>query len=185
LEEAQRLDPISRIQATVAGFPYLAEDDTNGALAQFRKALALDPNFPLAHMWVGVTLEAQGEYLAAIAEYEKFDLSAGEERAKVARDYQALRQAFTDGSKQGYWQKALDLALAKRTANDQTMFANELWELPGIYAQLGRTNEALQLLESDLTAGDLTIWLRIKPCFQGLRNEPRFQALVQQLGHKN
>src|SRR5262249_3537072 len=54
LEEAQRLDPVSRIQATVAGFPYLTERDYDGALTQFRKAIALDPNFPLAHMWIGV-----------------------------------------------------------------------------------------------------------------------------------
>jgi serine/threonine protein kinase len=74
LEEAQRLDRISRIQATVAGFPFLVERDYAGALAQFRKAIALDPNFPLAHMWAGVTLEAKGDYLAAIAEYEKFAL---------------------------------------------------------------------------------------------------------------
>ena len=185
LEEAQRLDPISRIQATVAGFPYLAERDYDGALAQFRKAIALDPNFPLAHMWIGVTLEAKGEYLDAIAEYEKFDLSAGEERAKVARDYQALRQAFlTDGDK-GYWRKALDLAVAKRTLNDQTMFANELWELPGIYAQLGEKNKALDLLQKDFETGELTIWLRIKPCFESLRDEARFQELLRILGHKD
>jgi serine/threonine protein kinase len=184
LEEAQRLDPISRIQATVAGFAFLAERDYDGALAQFRKAILLDPNFPLAHMWIGVTLEAKGNYLDAIAEYERFDLSAGEERAKVAQDYQVLRQAFRENGEKGYWGRALDLALAKKTLKDQTLFANELWELAGIYAQLGQKAKALDLLEKDLAAGELTVWLRVKPCFESLRGEPRFQALLQKLGHK-
>jgi serine/threonine protein kinase len=185
LQEAQRLDPISRIQATVAGFPFLVERDYDGALAQFRKAVGLDPNFPLAHMWVGITLEAKGDYLEAIAEYEKFDLSAGEARAQVAPDYQALRQAFLANGEKGYWRRALDLALARKTLNDQTMFANELWELPGIYAQLGEKEKALDLLEQDLVAGQLTVWLRVKPCFNSLRDEPRFKELLQKLGHKN
>jgi tetratricopeptide (TPR) repeat protein len=185
LEEAQRLDPISRIQATVAGLPYLAERDYDGALAQFRKATGLDPNFPLAHMWIGVTLEAKGKYLDAIAEYEKFDLSEGEEKTKAARDCQALRQAFLDAGEQGYWRRALDFALAQKTQKEQTLFANELWELPGIYAQLGEKDKALDLLERDVAAGEPTIWLRVKPCFQSLRDDPRFQELLRKLGNKN
>jgi tetratricopeptide (TPR) repeat protein len=185
LSEAQRLDPISRIQATVAGFPFLAEGDYNGALTQFRKAIELDRNFPLAHMWAGVALEAKRDYLAAITEYEKFELEVGAGQARIAGDYQALRQAYHERGEEGYWRQALELALAKKAAGDQTLFANELWELPGIYAQLGEKDKALNLLDKDFATGDLTIWLRVKPCFERLRSEQRFQKLLQKLGHKD
>ncbi len=185
LEEAQRLDPDSRSQATVAGFPFLADRDYDGALAQFRKAIGLDKNFPMAHAWAGVALEAKGDYLAAIAEYEKFELGAGVDQAKVARDYAALRQAYNDRREEGYWLQALELALAKKTEKEQSLFANELWELPGIYAQLGEKEKALDLLEKDLAAGELTVWLRVKPCFEKLRDERRFKELLRTLGHKN
>src|SRR5262249_60195131 len=57
LSEAQRLDPISRIQATVAGFPFLVEGDNDGALSQFRQAIGLDRDFTLATIWTGSDLE--------------------------------------------------------------------------------------------------------------------------------
>jgi len=57
--------------------------------------------------------------------------------------------------------------------------------LPGIYAQLGEKEKALDLLEKDLAAGELTVWLRVKPCFEKLRDERRFKELLRTLGHKN
>ncbi len=184
LKEAQRLDPVSRIQATVAGFPFLVERNYAGALAQFRKAIGLEKHFPLAHMWVGVALEAKGDYLEAIAEYQQFDLDAGEDQAKVTREYRALREAYLEGRESGYWERALVLALAKEAEPNNKLFANELWELAGIHAQLGQKEKALELLEKDLAAGKLSPWLRVKPCFESLRDEPRFQALLTQMGTK-
>lgn len=135
-------------------------------------------------MWAGVTLEAKGEYMAAIAEYEKFDLDGGQDQAKVARDYQALRQAFQQRGEKGYWESALELRLAKEAEPKHKLFADELWELAGIYAQLDQKDKALELLEKDLEAGELSVWLRVKPCFESLRDDPRFKALLKSLGVK-
>ena len=184
LEKAVRLDPESRSQATVAGYPYLVEQDYDGALRQFHKAIDLDPNFPVAHLYAGIALEAKDEYEEAIKEYQKFDVSAGEDPDKAAREYQALHRGFLDGGERGYWRKALELALARKAEASGKMFANDLWEIPGIYAQLGETNKALDLLEQDLIAGQLSVWLRVKPCFEVLRKEPRFKALLRKLGAK-
>src|SRR5277367_6442777 len=47
------------------------EGDQDGAIAEYRKALALNPDFAAAHNNLGITLADKGDYTGAIAEYRK------------------------------------------------------------------------------------------------------------------
>ena len=41
------------------------------AIAQCRSAIDMDPNFPMAHLWMGISLERQGLYDEAIASLDR------------------------------------------------------------------------------------------------------------------
>jgi serine/threonine protein kinase len=177
----QLQDPTSRILATIGGFPFVAAREYDQAIAQFRKAIDLDPGFARAHTWLGKALEAKGQYSAAIDEFEKSDLLSGEEEAKARAEAHALREALKVGST-GYWQKALEL---EQAAEAEPMRMNlsrtARWSVPGIYAKLGDKKKALELLEED----GRNDFLKLDPLYESLREEPRFKDLLKKNGLEN
>jgi Tfp pilus assembly protein PilF len=50
----------------------LASKDEDGALADFKAAVAADPKYPLAHYWLGMRLAAGGKLVDAIAEFDTY-----------------------------------------------------------------------------------------------------------------
>lgn len=181
-QHAQQHDPTSRIAATVAGFPFYAARQYDQAIAQFRKALDLDANFPFAHSWIGKALEAQGEYLAAIDAFEKSDLVAGEDETEARQQAEALRHSYTEFGNLGYWRKALEFEQAAETqAGSKKLSRIDRWSLAGIYARLGERDKAISVLEKDFDAGNKDVWLKVEPCYDSLRGEPRFHALLKRV----
>ena len=54
----------------------------------------------------------------------------------------------------------------------------------GIYSILGENEQALTWLEKAFEeSDDFLVFLNIQPQFEGLRSNPRFQALVQKIFH--
>jgi tetratricopeptide (TPR) repeat protein len=111
-KRGQELVPSSRIQATVAGYPFVTARQYNQAITQFRKALDLDGNFALAHLWIVKCYEAQSKYPAALDEFATNDLLDGDDPAKVAQKYRSLREALANSGERGYWLKALEFQQA-------------------------------------------------------------------------
>jgi hypothetical protein len=50
------------------------------------------------------------------------------------------------------------------------------------FARLGRFDEAMALLEEDFAARNPRLpWVNVHPWFEGLRSNPRFQALLRRM----
>jgi len=175
-QRARELDAASAAHATVSGFPFYARRQYAEAIAQFRQALEVNPNFGWAHMWIGKALEAKGDYLAAINEYEQIDLKAGNDEAGVLRQYQALRQAFEELGPKGYWQEVLRQFQEKKTKN---LLQNDRYDLVAIYARLEKKEQALEQLEKEIQTCDYDIWLKTDAAYDCLRDNPRFKALLK------
>ena len=52
----------------------------------------------------------------------------------------------------------------------------------GIFARLGEKQKALAQLEKDAATDELNSWLLFEPCYDSLRGEPRFEALLKKAG---
>jgi len=68
LERARQLDPASLPILTDVAFAQHYSGHNREAEAALRKVFALDPNFPLAHFWMGRVLNAEGDCENALSE---------------------------------------------------------------------------------------------------------------------
>ena len=139
----------------------------------------MDANFFFARWWVGRTYEAKGDYIAAIAEFEKNALVAGEDRDRAKAKYDALRDAFATGGERGYWQKRLETGWSEPRGNT---YPNSPYYLAEMHARLGNKERALDSLEKAYEVGDTIHWLKFDPYWDNLREEARFKALLRQVG---
>jgi len=71
INRAGDLDPLSRIFAVHAGWPFYFARDYEAAIRRFRKALELDEHFIPAHGWLGMALGQQGRYREALDAFQR------------------------------------------------------------------------------------------------------------------
>jgi adenylate cyclase len=171
-KKAIELDPLnSFFQAALAYFLYHARryDD---ALVQVRKTLELDPASALAHNLLGRCLLLKGDTMGAIAEFQQSKINV------TGAWYQGLLgYAYAisgDRSKAGQILRELE-EMAKRQYVNSSAFA-------AIYLGLGEKEKALAWLDVAYENQESACWLlKVDPIYDSLRNEPRFQSLVQKV----
>jgi len=71
INRAGDLDPLSRIIAVHAGWPFYFARDYESAIRRFRKALELDEHFIPAHGWLGMALGQQHRYREALEAFQR------------------------------------------------------------------------------------------------------------------
>ena len=171
-KKAIELDPLnSFFQAALAYFLYHARryDD---AIVQIRKTLELDPASTLARHLLGCCLLWKGDTAGAIAEFQRSKIMV------AGAWYQGLLgYAYAiSGDRPKAEQILRELEeMAKRQYVNSTAFAD-------IYLGLGEKEKALDWLEKSYQDQESACWyLKVDPIYDSVRNEPRFQALVQKV----
>jgi serine/threonine-protein kinase len=183
LQRGTELDPTSRLKATVAGFPFMAARQYDLAITRFRRVLELDPSFALAHLWIGNALQAKGEYLEALGEFETNAILSGVDETKARERFEKIRQGCASNGPRGYWLKVLEFLTETEASHEKPkMPEQDRWPLDGVYAQLGEKEKALDLIAKQVDAGGYGYWLKLDPLYEPLNNEPRFRALLKKLG---
>ena len=169
---AQKLDPGSLTLATTTGLPYYFRREYERAAERYREALEMEPGFTLAHYYLGAALLQLGSYGEAVSSLRKVK----------AVDYQqqVTAQLGCAYARAGRRAEALG-ALRELRAMRRRGYVSPYMEAL-VYAALGEKEEALGWLER--AHGERAPWmvfLRVEPCFDALRSEPRFRRLVEQL----
>ena len=172
MEKAENLDPLSLIiNADLAELLLLARS-YDESIRQSRKTIEMDPNFALAHNQLGQAYLQKEMRDEAITELQKaVQLSAGSPTclANLARAYAA------SGKKS---EAAKLLADLKKRSSPGYSHASEI---AVVYAALGDKNQAMTWLqkgyEERFNPGVL-----LRPGFDPLRPDPRFQELVRRIG---
>jgi TolB-like protein/DNA-binding winged helix-turn-helix (wHTH) protein/Flp pilus assembly protein TadD len=172
MRNAESLDPLSLIiNADLAELLVLAHS-YDESIRQSRKTMEMDPNFALAHNQLGQAFLQKHMYGEAVAEMQKaVQLSGGSTTciANLARAYVAS----------GERSEALKLLndLKKRSTHDYSNAS----EIAMIYASLGDPDQAMNWLdkgyEERFNPGVL-----LRPGFDPLRSDSRFQNLVHRVG---
>lgn len=174
IREAQRLDPLSLIVNSVAGWVDYNAGRSSEAVAQLQSTLELDPRFVPAWSYLGLAYASRGQYREAIAAHREALRLSGRAPRQLADLGITLAQAGQVAEARGLLS---ELAAAARRQHIPAL------HFAGLHLALGDREQALDLLES--AAGERGVWmlfLKVDPRFAALRDEPRFQALLARTG---
>jgi TolB-like protein/DNA-binding winged helix-turn-helix (wHTH) protein/Flp pilus assembly protein TadD len=175
MRKAENLDPLSIIiNADLAELLVLAHF-YDESIRQSRKTIEMDPNFALAHNQLGQAYLQKQMDNEAIEELQKaVQLSAGSPTciANLARAYAA------SGKKSEAVKLLSDL---RKHSNASYSHASEI---AVIYAALGDINQAMTWLEKGYEER-FNPGVLLRPGFDPLRSDRRFQELLRRIGLTN
>ncbi|HXK04286.1 MAG TPA: winged helix-turn-helix domain-containing protein [Verrucomicrobiae bacterium] len=170
-DRARRLDPASLPIRTDLAFQLHYSGRNEDARQELQNILRVDPNFPLAHFWMGRVLSSESNCPGALSELEAASSSS-------LRDWQPVIAAHGHISGMcGQASRALeDLRRFDDIARGRfvTSYGYAL-----IYAGLREKEQALVWLRKAVEErSHWLVWIRVDPRFDALRGDPRFQQLV-------
>jgi serine/threonine-protein kinase len=173
MKRAQQMDPLSLIVNTALGYMFYFARQHDQAIEQCRAALSLDSNFMVAYAVMGWAYDERGMHEEAIAALHKAVELSGHNPLYLC----SLGRAYARSGNKAAAEKILaeldGLSRRKRVApSDRAM----------ILSALGNHTGAMELLEKGHKEGDASlVWLKVDPQFDGLRSDPRFQALLRRM----
>jgi TolB-like protein/DNA-binding winged helix-turn-helix (wHTH) protein/Tfp pilus assembly protein PilF len=174
MKKAESLDPLSLIIGADLAEELLIARRYDEAIRQARKTLNLDPLFALAHRILGQIFVQQHRYNEGIAELQKaIELSPG-----GSASLSNLAYAYAVSGRRDEALKMLN-DLKNRSSD---AFSNAP-ELAMVYVGLDDKDQAMSSLEKAYSER-FNPGVLIRPCFDALRPDPRFQDLLHRVGMK-
>lgn len=172
-KHAANLDPLSPMINTFVGWNYYCARKNDSAIVALNKALEIDPGFSWAHLYLGWSYlqmhkpnEAINELLLATQSYENPQMLASLGLAYAltgqTRDAQNILDTLTDLSRQRFV-SAYNFSL--------------------VTLGLGQNDKTFEWLEKAYQ--ERASWLymiKVDPCWDSLRDDPRFIALLKKMG---
>ena len=180
-KKALELDPLSLPINNFLGENYVLAGDYGAAEAQFRKTIAMDPNFPLPHLYLAGLYEVEGRFEEAIAEREKGEVLSGLSEAAAQVRAAGLRAAEKQGGAAGYWVAHREQDLQDMQRSGAGISANVL---AADYAQEGKKDEAFAWLEKSYEAreGQELTLLAMDPIWKNLHGDARYAEMLRRIG---
>ena len=171
---AQKLDPSSPIIAAGIGKILFESGQNDAAVEPLRKTIALAPNFAHAHSYLGKVYLRKKMFPEAVAEFEKAATLSG----RIADYLGGLGNAYARAGQTDEAQRVLD-ELKERTKTKYISWR----DIAVIYAGLGDKDQAFASLDKAYELRDSGIvFMKVDPLFDPLRDDPRFQTLLQRIG---
>jgi TolB-like protein/Flp pilus assembly protein TadD len=173
IKRAQEIDPSSiAIRNDLARFHFYAQH-YNDAIAQLKDTLQLDPNSAGAHTLLGLNYAKKEKFAEAVDELQKAVALSGDSKTKAMLGYAyALAGRRAD---------------AQLVLNDLDTLAQVEYVSPFfpavVCAGLNDKEQAFAWLNKALAdRSDYLAYLNVIPTLDSLRSDPRFKALVRQVG---
>jgi TolB-like protein/DNA-binding winged helix-turn-helix (wHTH) protein/Tfp pilus assembly protein PilF len=169
MRKAENLDPLSLIISADVAEILLVAHSYDKAIEQSRKTIDMDPNFAVAHYELGQALVQKHMYKEAIAELQKaIELSGG---STTCTSNLAFAYAAS-----GRRKEALKILSDLKNRSKQNAS-----EIALMYVGLDEKNQAMSWLEKAYEER-FNPSILLRPAFDPLRSDPRFQNLVRRIG---
>ena len=173
LEQAQQLDPLSSIINANLALPHYLQRHHDEAIAQIKRALDLNQNFPFGHFFLGWAYEQKGEHVTALAEFQK---AVELDKTPPALVYQAHGLASA-----GKLVEARKLFAKLQTLRQERYVSP--YHLAAVALGLGEQQQALDWLNRAAEEhADAFVLLSVEPKFDSLRATPQFVELIRRTG---
>ncbi|PYX08604.1 MAG: hypothetical protein DMG85_10290 [Acidobacteria bacterium] len=169
MRKAQNLDPLSLIISADVAEILLVAHSYDQAIEQSRKTIDMDPNFAVAHYELGQALVQKHMYKEAIAELQKaIELSGG---STTCTSNLAFAYAAS-----GRRKEAVKILSDLKNRSKQNAS-----EIALMYVGLDEKDQAMTWLEKAYEQR-FNPSILLRPAFDPLRSDPRFQNLVRRIG---
>jgi TolB-like protein len=171
VRRAVDIEPLNLSFSNTYGLLLMLARRYDEAIAQLKKTLELDPNFQLTHNVLSIAYWLKGDYAQSVEERAKtLELNGDVQKAAQVRESYA----------KGGWSEFLRLVV-----REAITFSTPFYNLATYYAALGEKDNAFAALNKALENRETLIaTIKIDPRLDPLRNDPRFQQLVQRVGFK-
>jgi TolB-like protein/Tfp pilus assembly protein PilF len=172
IRRALELDPLNEqvraFYAVTLGFEHLLKEEES----ELRTLLKTNPNSQMATNGLAEVLFFTGRYPEALAsERDRWG-------ARGDRDVEAaLNRGYSEDGFRGAMRQAADLLSTRSSASGVLSIA-----VARLYVRAGAIDRALDSLEKAFDAHDPNIpYIGVAPVWDGLREQPRFQALLRRM----
>jgi TolB-like protein/DNA-binding winged helix-turn-helix (wHTH) protein/Tfp pilus assembly protein PilF len=171
IERAHQLDPLSLIIATDYGAILYFSRQYDRAIERFRAVLDMDPTFPRAHL-LTYAYAQKSQYSEALADSRQL--------RPADNPWKAAMSAYVYG-------RSGQKAQARRSVQELERLghASQIDPMPFIVAYVGINDKdrafAYLRLACEHHSSSLTA-IKVDPIYDPLRNDPRFQKFLRQLG---
>ena len=172
MRKAQSLDPLSLIINSDLAEILILAHSYDQSVQQSLKTIEMDPNFALAHNQLAEAYIQKHMYEKAITELRKAVQLSGDSPTPIAN----LARAYVLSGKRSEAVQLLN-DLKKRSSPGNSSAP----EVAMIYASLGDNDQAMNWLEKAYDAR-FNPGVLLRPGFDPLRSDSRFQDLVRRIG---
>jgi len=167
------LDPISLVINTTVGLVYYYAGKYDEATGVFLKTLEVEPNFAMAHFFLGQTYSQKKMFDEALSQFD--------EASKLFGGSTNMQATFgTASALAGNKDKALEIL--KRLEQESKEKYVSAYDMAMIHTGLGDKQQAFQWLEKALAEHSyLLIYLNVDPVLEGLRGDKRFKKIQSKM----
>src|SRR5436309_6134 len=175
LKHALNLDPLSIVTTNDLGWVFYHARQYDQAIDQFKKALEMDKGFAWAHNLLGFAYLQQGKHKEALAEIQSAVDLSGRQSAYLAS---LARVNAAAGNKD----------VAGKLLDELNVLSKQRYISPyyvaAVYAAMNDKQESFKWLQKAYDERDLNlVYANADPAFDGLRSDPRFAALLADIGY--
>ena len=172
VQRAIRLDPFLGLPNAFLGYIYLYGRRYDQAIEQFVKTIELDPDSAFAHGGLGWAYRCKSLHEPAVAAARKaVELWHGPSPVSW------LGEAYAAAGRRDEAHKILEQLHELSKQRYVTPYG-----VARIYATLGKKEEALHWLEAAYhERAEWMVLLKVDPCLDDLRSDPRFQDLLRRM----
>jgi TolB-like protein/Flp pilus assembly protein TadD len=170
IERSVDLDPVSASTFHAEGFIYYFAHQYDQARSVTRTVRGLNINLPDWNFLLGAVYAAKDQYPEAIRAF----LQSGNGPYSLGH----LGNAYARAGQTGEARNTIPLL-----EDDVRRDGVGRYEIALVYAGLGENDQAFHWLEDAWRAHDVgLVYLRVDPCLDPLRSDPRFADLLQRIG---